>query len=204
MLNLNDAGPQRNFGPIPANTIATVQMIIRMGGAGEGGWLKRSADGGSEGLDCEFTVVDTEYAKRKIFQFMVLNGTTDGHAKAAEISRALLRGIVESAFGIKPDDLSEGAQQKRKVDLAGFNNLRFIARISIEKSKDPAYDDKNKVSAVTPDMKVWKAVEQLPASSQTGLPGVAGVAAPPPATASGKPAQAIARPAWAQTPPQQG
>ena len=137
-------------------------------------------------------------------QFMVLNGTTDGHAKAAEISRALLRGIVESAFGIKPDDLSEGAQQKRKVDLAGFNNLRFIARISIEKSKDPAYDDKNKVSAVTPDMKVWKAVEQLPASSQTGLPGVAGVAAPPPATASGKPAQAIARTAWAQTPPQQG
>ena len=73
-------------------------MIIRPGGAGEDGWLKRSADGGSEGLDCEFTVVDTEYAKRKIWQFMILNGTTDGHAKAAEISRALLRGIVESAF----------------------------------------------------------------------------------------------------------
>ena len=28
-------------------------------------------------------------------------------------------------------------------------------------------------SAVTPDMKAWKAVEQLPASTQTGLPGVA-------------------------------
>ena len=61
-------------------------MVIRMGGAGEDGWLKRSANGGSEGLDCEFTVVDGEYAKRKIWQFMILSGTTDGHAKAAEIT----------------------------------------------------------------------------------------------------------------------
>jgi hypothetical protein len=125
---------------------------------------------------------------------MILKGTTDGHATAAEISRTLLRGIVESAFNIKPDDASEAAQQKRKVDLAGFNNLRFIARISIEKSRDPKYDDKNKISAVTPDMKAWKAVEQLPVSTQTGSPG----AAPAPATAPGKPAQAITRPEWAQ------
>src|SRR6478672_8977590 len=149
MLNLNDAAPQRGFNLIPTGKILPVQMTIRPGGAGEGGWLKRSADGGSEGLDCEFTVLDTEYAKRKIFQFTITGGTTDGHAKAAEIFRTLLRGIVESAFGIKPDDTSEAAQQKRsRMDVADFNNLRFIARISIEKSKDPAYDDKNKLTAV--------------------------------------------------------
>ena len=91
------------------------------------------------------------------------------------------------------------SKKRSRMDVADFNNLRFIARISIEKSKNPAYDDKNKLSAVTPDMKAWKAVEQLPASSQTGMPGVAGVTAPAPATAPGKPAQAIARPAWAQT-----
>ena len=84
------------------------------------------------------------------------------------------------------------------MDLADFNNLRFIARISIEKSKDPAYDDKNKLAAVTPDMKDWKAVEQLPASTQMGLPASQAGGATPPATAPGKPAQAIARPAWAQ------
>jgi hypothetical protein len=193
-LDLNNAGPQRSFDLIPAGTIATVQMIIKAGGAGEDGWLKRSANGDSEGLDAEFTLVDTEFAKRKIWQFMILKGTTDGHATAAEISRTLLRGIVESAFNIKPDDASEAAQQKRKVDLAGFNNLRFIARISVEKSRDPKYDDKNKVSAVTPDMKAWRAVEQLPVSTQMGLPGVA----PAQTAAHGKPAQAIARPDWAQ------
>ena len=83
-LNLNDAGPQRSFDLIPAGTIATVQMMIRPGGAGEGGWLKRSADGGSEALDCEFVVVDTDYAKRKIWMLLTLRGTTDGHAEAAE------------------------------------------------------------------------------------------------------------------------
>ena len=113
----------------------------------------------------------------------------------------MLRAIVESAFDIKPNDVSEAAQQKRdRIDLADFNNLRFIARISIEKSKDPAYPDKNRLEAVTPDLKAWKAVEQLPASTQMGLPGVAGVAAPTPATAPGKPAQAIARPAWGAEP----
>jgi hypothetical protein len=197
-LNLNDAGRQRGFDLIPAGTIATVQMIIRPGGAGEGGWLKRSADGGSEALDCEFTVVDTVYAKRKIWMLLTLNGTTDGHAEAGIISRALLRAIAESAFDIKPNDVSEAAQQKRdKIDFPDFNNLRFIARIFIEKSKDPAYADKNRLEAVTPDQKVWKPVEQLPVSTQMGLPGVAGAVAPTQAAAPGKPAQAIARPAWA-------
>jgi hypothetical protein len=193
-LNLNDAGPQRSFDLIPAGTIATVQMIIRPGGTGEGGWLKRSADGGSEALDCEFVVVDTQYAKRKIWMLLTLNGTTDGHAEAAGISRTLLRAIVESAFDIKPNDVSEDAQQKRdRIDFPDFNNLRFIARIGIEKSKDPAYPDKNRLEAVTPDLKAWKAVEQLPVSTQTGLPG----AAPTLTAAPGTPAQAIARPAWA-------
>jgi hypothetical protein len=195
-LNLNDAGPQRGFDLIPAGTICTVQMIIRMGGAGEDGWLKRSASSDCEGLDVEFTVVDGEYAKRKIWAFMILDGITDGHAKAAEISRALLRGILESARGINPNDVSEAAQKLRTAELADFMNLRFIAKITIEKSKDPAYDDKNRVVAITPDMKQWQAVEQIPASAQMGLLGVA--AAPANAAAPTKPAQAISRPQWAQ------
>ena len=42
----------------PAGTVATVQLTVRPGGAGEGGWLKRSKDGNSEGLDCEFVLLD--------------------------------------------------------------------------------------------------------------------------------------------------
>jgi hypothetical protein len=191
-LDLNSAGPQRSFDLIPAGTIATVQMVIRPGGAGEGGWLKRSADGGCEMLDCEFTVVDGTYARRKIFQKMVLSGTTDGHAEAVRISQALLRGALESARGIKPDDVSEEATLKRRAELDDFQNLRFIARISIEKSKDPAFEDKNKLVAITPDQRQWAAVEQIAAESQATLPGMAAT------PVSAKPAQPVARPAWAK------
>jgi hypothetical protein len=189
-LDLNDAPPQRGSDLIPAGTIATVQMTIRQGGAGEDGWLKRSANGGSEGLDIEFTVVDGEYAKRKLWQFAILSGTTDGHAKAAEISRGLLRGILESARNIMPSDVSAEATQKRTAEFADFMNLRFLAKISIEKSRYPAYSDKNKLEAITPDDRRWIAVEQIATSGQAELPGTEPAAA--------KPAQPIDRPAWAE------
>ena len=44
-IDLNSAGKQRSFELIPADTIATAQMMIRPGGVGEGGWLKRYAGG---------------------------------------------------------------------------------------------------------------------------------------------------------------
>ena len=53
--------------------------------------LKRSKDGGCEMLDLEFVVVDGPHAKRKFWEHLVLSGTTDGHAKAAEITRGMLR-----------------------------------------------------------------------------------------------------------------
>jgi hypothetical protein len=128
-LDLNDAGPQRSFDLIPAGTVASVQMTIRPGGIGEDGWLKRSNDGGAEMLDCEFVIVDGEFAKRKIWQLLLLSGTTDGHATAAEISRAFLRGVLESARNIKPNDVSAEAYDRRKAGFADFNGMRFIARL---------------------------------------------------------------------------
>jgi hypothetical protein len=106
MQDFNDAGPQRLFDVIPANTVVTVQITVRPGNAGDGGWLRRSRDGGSEGLDLELAVVDGEYARRKLWLWLTLGGTTAGHAEAARISREKLRAILESARGIRPDDKS--------------------------------------------------------------------------------------------------
>ena len=87
-------------------------------------------------------------------------------------------------------------KSKRTADLADFKNLRFIARISIEKSKDPAYDDKNKLVAVTPD---HEAMGSRRADSGIGTDGAAGRGSEPAhAAAPAKPAQAVARPEWAQ------
>src|SRR6516225_6857262 len=108
-FDFNNAPAQRSFDVIPDGTIAVLHMHIRPGGAGEGGLLRRSKNGDSEGLDVEFTVVEGEYAKRKFWTLFTLTGTTDGHAKAGEISAAKLRAILESARGVSPDDITPAA-----------------------------------------------------------------------------------------------
>ena len=202
VLNLDTAEPQRGFDLIPAGTICSVQMTVRMGGAGDGGWLKRTANGDAEGLDLEFTVLDGPYAGRKIWAFAILSGVTEGHATAAGITRTFLRGIFESAYNLNPADQSDAARKRRgEMTIEGFNNLRFMVRISIEKSRDPAYDDKNKVAGVPPGQKGWSHVDQVPEPTQMG--GVAsakpvGATTQASAAASSKPSQAIARPPWAK------
>ena len=189
-IDYTDAPEQRSDGPIPDGTTATVQLTIRPGGAGDGGLLKRSAKGDCEMLDCEFILVDSPHAKRKFWENMVVAGTINGHAQAADISRGKLRAMLKSARGIKPSDMSAEARKARTAELADFDGLRFIAKIGVEKGgpkKDGSgdYPDKNYLATViTPDRKDWHAVEQVrrpagPANSP------AAVAVP------------IAKPAWA-------
>ena len=138
-LNLNDV-PPRDANLIPQNTVCTLQMVIRPGNVGEGGWYKSSSTGALM-LDCEFTVVDGDYAKRKLWQLLLLGGTTEGHAQMAHNNQNLLREMVESAKGIDPKDMSEAAQKARNVEFQDLQNLRFIARIGVVKNEE--YGDKN-------------------------------------------------------------
>lgn len=192
-LDFNGAEEQREGGLITDGTVAVVHLTIRPGNSGEGGWLKRSKDGGSQALDCEFTVVEGPFAKRKFWALFTVEGSTEGHAKAAEISASRLRGILESAKGIRPDDESDTAKNGRRVTTWGdFDGLRFIAKIGIEKAKrDSGFKDKNTLDvAVTPDRQAWRKVEQV---KQAGVAHVAGpslAAATATAIASGKPAWA--------------
>jgi hypothetical protein len=185
--NLNDASEQRTFDVIPAGTIVTLQLKIRPGGAADG-WLAKAANGASEGLDCEFVVVDGPHAKRKFWQRFTLTGTTPGHAAAGQISLGTLRAILESARGIRPDDNSEAAQKARTVESLGvFDGLRFVARLGVKAAQN-GYVAKNTIAEViTPERQSWKQPEQIQgnASSMASTP-------------AGTPANAIARPEWAK------
>ena len=190
-LDFNTAGEQRSV--IPANTSETLQLTIRPGGAGDGGWLRRANDGASEGLDCEFTVTDGEHAKRKLWQLFTLQGTTQKHAEAGEISRNTFKAILECARGIRPDDKSEAAQAARKVSgWQDFDGLRFMARLGVRPPKD-GYAAKNTIlEVITPERVGWKQPEQID-RDMLGKPTNSGTA--PVAVAA--PANAIARPQWA-------
>jgi hypothetical protein len=197
----SDAPPPQ-FDLIPHGTTATVGIHIRAGGVGEDGMCKRSKDGGCEMLDVEFSVLDGTYKGRKFWQNMVLTGTTDGHAKAVDISRGMLKAILDSALGLKPTDVSAEARTARTVSLKQFEGMAFIAKIGIEKgaAKNDGgggfWDDKNILAGViTPDRKDWHPVEQPPPFNGGGA-GEAAAAPSAPAAA----ATPIERPKWADEP----
>jgi hypothetical protein len=189
----SDAPAQRGDDLIPAGTIAALELVIRPGNAGDGGLLTRSRNGDCEMLDLEFVVIDGPHAKRKVWERMVIDGITDGHAKAIEISRGRLRAILESARGVKPADLSPEARKARTAALDEFHGLKFVAKVGVEKGKPKndgtgeSYPDRNVLAGIiTPDKKDWRQLEQTPAQQRLPLAGEP--AAPVP----------IVRPAWAQ------
>jgi hypothetical protein len=192
LFNFNDAGEQKSFDVIPDNTTVMVRLTVRPGGAGEGGWLRKSKDGGCEMLDCLFTVVDGDYAKKKIFQNYVVRGQMPGHAEAAEISRKALCAVLESAHGFRPDDKSAAANAARQVQgWQGFDGLCFVARLGVRPPQG-GYAAQNTIKEIiTPERQDWRKHEQI-ARDLVNKPATA---AQPPAAA---PANAIARPNWAQ------
>jgi hypothetical protein len=178
---------------IPEGLIATVQTRIRDGGGGEDGVLKRSKNGDSEFLDCEFILVDTKHAKMKFWQTLLLAGETDGQKQMIDKSRAILKAMLDSAYGIQPDDKSPEARAKRKKELREFDGIRFLVKIAIEKGKPKSagsietYKDRNVIGAIiTPDKPEYRGPIE-----QSGSPS--GGSSPPSAASA-----PIVKPAWAQ------
>lgn len=222
-MDFNNAPEQRSFEVIPAGEICNLQMKIRPGKGGDGGWLKPSKTGECEMLDCEFVVVDGKYANRKFWQQFVIRGNTAKHALAGDISIGVLRAILESARSIKPKDTSEAAQAARHTNgWEDFHGLRFVAQIGVRPAQGE-FAAKNEIKQViTPDRQCWKQVEQVSVQPSNGIApnaasnggGIApmanggAMATPPPnsppanggaaatPTPSAPPANAVSRPAW--------
>jgi hypothetical protein len=170
-IDLNEASEQREFDLIPNDTIATLAIRVGGGGAGPDGTLRRSKDGRSEGLDLEFVVVDGKFAKRKLWALLTLQGETEGHAEAGRIASSLLRAILESARGVRPDDQSEAAKQQRRLaSYLELDGMRFVGRIGVEPAKG-GYAAKNKLaSVITPDLQAWQRPDQSAAPAPAAKP----------------------------------
>jgi hypothetical protein len=170
-IDLNEAGGQREFDLIPADTIVTLAIKIRGGGAGPDGTLRRSKDGRSEGLDLELTVCDGKFAKHKLWTLLTLQGETEGHAEAGRIATTVIRAIIESARGVRPDDQSEEAKQQRRLaSYLELDGMRFVGRIGIEPARN-GYAPKNKLaSVITPEMPAWRKPDQGAAPAPAAKP----------------------------------
>lgn len=202
--DLNDAAPQ--MAPmgelIPDGTFAKVTMKIRPGGtngatAMDTGLLKSSANSDAKMLDCEFTVVDGPFSRRKFWQnFTVAGGKLDekGQSKGWNISKSTFRAMVDSALGLKPDDLSEAARIKRVIGgLKQLDGITFAARMMVEVSDNPNYRDSNKIAnVVLPNEPAYDAIMRGEA------------VAPEPVNAPPRKANAQVPAAWNAQAPAQG
>ena len=116
------------------------------------GLLKASQSSDAKMLDCEFTVVEGPYARRKFWQnFTVAGGKLDekGQSKGWNISKSAFRAMVDSALGLDPKDESAAAKQKRVIQgLKQLDGIVFVARIMVEPASNPQYKDANKLANV--------------------------------------------------------
>ena len=159
MYDMNDAGPQMTpvGDTIPDGTFAKLRMIVRPGGVNgatpiDAGLLRASKTSDAKMLDCEFTVVDGAFARRKLWQmFTVSGGKLDdkGQSKGWNISKGTFRAMIDSALGLDPRDETPAARQKRVIQgLKQLDGIVFAARIMIEPASDPQYKDANKLANV--------------------------------------------------------
>jgi hypothetical protein len=201
-MDFNGADAQdAAFDLIPANTLVKVTLTIRPGGAGPEGWLTQSRTSSALYLNTEAVVLEGPHARRRIYTRIGFKGKSlneRGEDSYANRGRALIRGILESARGIKASDQSEAARAARMIrSLGDLNGLDFVAKVGVEKDRNNPDDAGRNVikAAIGPEHAQYAAV--------MGTAPSAGMAVPPapqtpPAPSTPAAPSASGAPFWAR------
>ncbi|GGG36180.1 hypothetical protein [Chelatococcus composti] len=189
------------FDLIPANTLVKVTLSIRPGGTGPEGWLSQSRTSSALYLNTEAVVLEGPHARRRIYTRIGFKGKSvneRGEDTYANRGRALIRGILESARGIKASDQSEVARTARMIrSLGDLNGLDFVAKVGVEKDRNNPDDAGRNVikAAIGPEHAQYAAV--MGAAPSAGK----AVSAPPqtpPAQSTHQAPSAGGAPFWAR------
>lgn len=198
--DFNSAEDQQAFDVIPRGTIAKVRMTIKPGGYNDpnngwtGGYATDNPVTGSVYLNCEFVITEGPFAKRKVWSLIGLHSPKG--PEWTNMGRTLIKGILNSANRLLPDDQSPAAQQARRIaGLHALDGVEFIAQIGVQKDRDDEARNTIKM-AITPDHKEYASVMNGGVSAQQTQP-MANASAP---TTSAAPSSAApaGRPSWAQ------
>lgn len=147
-LNLNEAR-QNTFEVIPEGETVAVLMRLHAGEDGFGS-LTRSKNSAVSFLKAEFTVTEGRYAKRKFWQNFTLateDDESEGHQKAINFSKEMLRSIAEAVQHIAATDESPAAIKARQVDTAWFDGKEFLCVVGIAEGTG-GFNDQNKIKRV--------------------------------------------------------
>ncbi len=200
--DFNSAEDQQSIDVIPRGTIAKVRMTIKPGGYDDhhhgwtGGYATDNPETGSVYLNCEYVVLDGPYAKRKIWNLIGLYS-----AKGPEwgnMGRTTIKGILNSAHRLSPEDQTPAAQQQRR--LAGIHELdgiEFVVQIGVQKDREDELRNTIRM-VITPDHKGYAAaMNGMPQGSPDQVSHASVINSTP--TQNTPPATSTTnRPSWAQ------
>jgi hypothetical protein len=157
-MDFNGADAQdAAFALIPAGTLVKIRLSVRPGSAGPDGWLTQSRTSAALYLNTEAVILEGPHTRRRIYTRIGYKGrgvNERGEDTYANRGRSLLRGILESARGIRAGDQSERARAARTVrSLGDLNGLELVVKIGIDKDRDnPTSEGRNViVAAIGPD-----------------------------------------------------
>lgn len=130
----NSADDQNSFDLIPKGTLVKVRMTIKPGGHDDpaqgwtGGYATQNQTTGSVYLNCEFVVLDDPYARRKMWSLIGLHSPKG--PEWANMGRAFIKGILNSARGLHPQDNSPrpsrpGASTASPISMASSSSARW-------------------------------------------------------------------------------
>jgi len=160
--DFNDADDQNSFDLIPKGSVVKVRMTIKPGGYDDfsqgwnGGYATQNQETGSVYLNCEFVVLEGPFARRKLWSLIGLKSPKG--PEWTNMGRTFIKGALNSAFGLHPND--NGAQAMQARCITGFSDLdgiEFVVKVDVE--KDNRGDDRNTIKTViTPDSNEYAAV----------------------------------------------
>jgi hypothetical protein len=113
------------------------------------------------------------------------------------MGRSMIRGILNSARNVSPQDNSPQAAAARRINgFADLDGIEFLARVDVE--RDAKGENRNVVKlAVEPDHKDYAALMGMAPKVQSGGGSAAPAQANPSHATPQRPA-ATGKPAWAQ------
>jgi hypothetical protein len=167
-----NAKQRQSFDLIPKGTLVRVRMAIKPGGYDDvgrgwtGGYATKSIETNAIYLACEFVLLEGAYARRKLRSNIGLY-SPKGEAWA-NMGRAFIRAILNSARGVDPNNTSPHAQAARRIaDFSVLDGMVFAGQIDIEKN---AHGDSRNVvkQVIEPGHKDYA---RLMESASTSMPG---------------------------------
>src|SRR5262245_5345220 len=144
-VDLNDAEPQRDRTLAPAG-VYTLKIRVKRNANDYGGdeWLRRAKNMRTSMLAMEYTIVGGDYAGKQILDWISVDHDTsddpdlppieadklDNYQTAVRMGRSKLRAIIDSAYGLQPNDDSDVAKKKRQLeDYGALTGLKFLAQV---------------------------------------------------------------------------